>query len=222
MNLRICCIWLVDSVKSIMMHGLANPKNIQTKFTWFSSALLGNPNSEPTASFHFFLTLKNQKFFSLLQNLQTNFGAHPAPYSMDTIRLPRGKSAGAFWTLTSTQRKGKERVELQLYSPVRLHGPEKDSCTFPSFSTDSVATKAQRKRLYRTCCVPLTDVHSSPLQKDTPRSNVPVPHDRLWPTLAEPVWRLQTHLVEAGTGKAKQSKLHIIHHKSHSFLCTYV
>ena len=25
-NLRICCIWLVDSVGSMMMHGLANPK----------------------------------------------------------------------------------------------------------------------------------------------------------------------------------------------------
>jgi len=25
-NLRICCIWLVDSVESMMMHGLANPK----------------------------------------------------------------------------------------------------------------------------------------------------------------------------------------------------
>jgi hypothetical protein len=25
-NLRICCIWLVDSVESMMMRGLANPK----------------------------------------------------------------------------------------------------------------------------------------------------------------------------------------------------
>jgi hypothetical protein len=25
-NLRICCIWLVNSVESMMMHGLANPK----------------------------------------------------------------------------------------------------------------------------------------------------------------------------------------------------
>jgi hypothetical protein len=25
-NLRICCIWLVDSVESMMMHGLANPE----------------------------------------------------------------------------------------------------------------------------------------------------------------------------------------------------
>jgi len=25
-NLRSCCIWLVDSVESMMMHGLANPK----------------------------------------------------------------------------------------------------------------------------------------------------------------------------------------------------
>ena len=25
-NLRICCIWLVDSVESMTMHGLANPK----------------------------------------------------------------------------------------------------------------------------------------------------------------------------------------------------
>jgi hypothetical protein len=24
--LRICCIWLVDSVESMMMHRLANPK----------------------------------------------------------------------------------------------------------------------------------------------------------------------------------------------------
>ena len=27
-NLRICCIWLVDSVESMMMHGLANPKQL--------------------------------------------------------------------------------------------------------------------------------------------------------------------------------------------------
>ena len=27
-NLRICCIWLVDSVESMMMHGLAIPKII--------------------------------------------------------------------------------------------------------------------------------------------------------------------------------------------------
>ena len=26
-NLRSCCIWLVKSVESMMMHGLANPKN---------------------------------------------------------------------------------------------------------------------------------------------------------------------------------------------------
>jgi hypothetical protein len=25
-NLRICCIWLVDSFESMMMHGLANPE----------------------------------------------------------------------------------------------------------------------------------------------------------------------------------------------------
>jgi hypothetical protein len=25
-DLRSCCIWLVDSVESMMMHGLANPK----------------------------------------------------------------------------------------------------------------------------------------------------------------------------------------------------
>jgi hypothetical protein len=25
-NLRVCCIWLVDSVESMVMHGLANPK----------------------------------------------------------------------------------------------------------------------------------------------------------------------------------------------------
>jgi len=25
-NLRSCCLWLVDSVESMMMHGLANPK----------------------------------------------------------------------------------------------------------------------------------------------------------------------------------------------------
>jgi len=27
-NLRNCCIWLVDSVESMMMHGLANPKYV--------------------------------------------------------------------------------------------------------------------------------------------------------------------------------------------------
>jgi hypothetical protein len=27
LNLRYCCIWLVDSVESMMMHGLANPKS---------------------------------------------------------------------------------------------------------------------------------------------------------------------------------------------------
>ena len=30
-NLRICCIWLVDSVESMMMHGLANPKKKKKK-----------------------------------------------------------------------------------------------------------------------------------------------------------------------------------------------
>jgi len=35
-NLRICCIWLVDSVESMMMHGLANPKSaIQCKPWYF-------------------------------------------------------------------------------------------------------------------------------------------------------------------------------------------
>jgi hypothetical protein len=27
-NLRSCCIWLVDSFESMMMHGLENPKPI--------------------------------------------------------------------------------------------------------------------------------------------------------------------------------------------------
>ena len=27
-NLRRCCIWLVDSVESMMMHGLANPQSL--------------------------------------------------------------------------------------------------------------------------------------------------------------------------------------------------
>jgi len=26
--MKICCIWLVDSVKSMMMHGLANPDTV--------------------------------------------------------------------------------------------------------------------------------------------------------------------------------------------------
>jgi hypothetical protein len=30
-NLRSCCIWLVDSVESTMMHGLANPKKYERK-----------------------------------------------------------------------------------------------------------------------------------------------------------------------------------------------
>jgi hypothetical protein len=30
--LRICCIWLVDSVESVMMHGLAKPKG--THWCW--------------------------------------------------------------------------------------------------------------------------------------------------------------------------------------------
>jgi hypothetical protein len=29
-NLRICCIWLVESVESVMMHGLANPKFVNS------------------------------------------------------------------------------------------------------------------------------------------------------------------------------------------------
>jgi hypothetical protein len=29
-NLRSCCIWLVDSVESMMMHRLASPKSIQS------------------------------------------------------------------------------------------------------------------------------------------------------------------------------------------------
>jgi len=34
-NLRNCCIWLVDSVERIMMHGLANHKNHSTCFGRF-------------------------------------------------------------------------------------------------------------------------------------------------------------------------------------------
>jgi hypothetical protein len=33
-NLRICCIWFVDSVESMMIHGLINPKFI-TEFVWY-------------------------------------------------------------------------------------------------------------------------------------------------------------------------------------------
>jgi hypothetical protein len=34
-NLRICCILLVDSVESMMMHGLANPKQILSSSSMF-------------------------------------------------------------------------------------------------------------------------------------------------------------------------------------------
>jgi hypothetical protein len=41
-NLRSCCIWLVDSVESTMMHGLANPKFKTTSFVLlFSQVWLG-------------------------------------------------------------------------------------------------------------------------------------------------------------------------------------
>ena len=40
-NLRSCCIWLVDSVESMMMHGVANPKKalysvemLATNYQW--------------------------------------------------------------------------------------------------------------------------------------------------------------------------------------------
>jgi len=33
-NLRNCCIWLVDSVESMMMHGLANPNFLPTIFPY--------------------------------------------------------------------------------------------------------------------------------------------------------------------------------------------
>ena len=33
-NLRICCIWLVDPVESMMMHGLANPKNTKRNYEY--------------------------------------------------------------------------------------------------------------------------------------------------------------------------------------------
>jgi hypothetical protein len=36
-NLKICCIWLVDSVEIMMMHGLANPKFVSLrKKSYFS------------------------------------------------------------------------------------------------------------------------------------------------------------------------------------------
>jgi hypothetical protein len=40
MNLRICCIWLVDSVESMMVHGLANPKHY---FNLYEDSLIMAP-----------------------------------------------------------------------------------------------------------------------------------------------------------------------------------
>jgi hypothetical protein len=46
-NLRSCCIWLVDSIESMVMHGLANPK-CQWIFTfWHSLILVFNVKSIP-------------------------------------------------------------------------------------------------------------------------------------------------------------------------------
>jgi len=36
-DLRNCCIWLVDSVESMMMHGLANPRPSFTLLTFCCS-----------------------------------------------------------------------------------------------------------------------------------------------------------------------------------------
>jgi hypothetical protein len=48
-NLRSCCIWLVDSVESMMMHGHANPKFENTEA--FSSELTENIRSPYQESF---------------------------------------------------------------------------------------------------------------------------------------------------------------------------
>jgi hypothetical protein len=38
-NLRYCCIWLGDSVESMTIHGLANPKSLYTFRTVFPSII---------------------------------------------------------------------------------------------------------------------------------------------------------------------------------------
>ena len=42
-NLRSCCIWLVDSVESMMMHGLANPKK-KVKLTLYCLLVTVDPH----------------------------------------------------------------------------------------------------------------------------------------------------------------------------------
>jgi hypothetical protein len=45
--MRSCCIWLVDSVESMMLHGLANPKNLETQVSDHEIHRLARPR--PTA-----------------------------------------------------------------------------------------------------------------------------------------------------------------------------
>jgi len=43
-KLRSCCIWVVDSVESMMMHGIANPKYLNLfcniRFSWYTLQVL--------------------------------------------------------------------------------------------------------------------------------------------------------------------------------------
>ena len=61
--MRICCIWLFDSVESMMMHGLANPKLMYTsprEVTLFSI------NTLLIYAANFFITVSNYIEMSVL------------------------------------------------------------------------------------------------------------------------------------------------------------
>jgi hypothetical protein len=54
---------------------------------------------------------------------QTGTGTHPDFYTMDSGSFPRGKAAGAWLLLpTPSSIKVEEKVELNLLSPLGLHG----------------------------------------------------------------------------------------------------
>jgi len=81
--LRICCICLVDSVESMTMHGLANPKSndyVYANVLYFNLGKL--------------YERKHQIYEIFVINFY--FVSKPWPHSIDSIGLPVGTSATSF------------------------------------------------------------------------------------------------------------------------------
>jgi hypothetical protein len=72
-----------------------------------------------------------QDILSLLKNVQTPSGAHPASYSVYTSVPSRDKSCwDVMWSLTTIYYRDKESVEPCIHSPIRLRGVRRDNFTF--------------------------------------------------------------------------------------------